>query len=114
MNNLARTALLLSLLAVLSSCATSPPRTPAEREADRKTEHDIARRLNNDPNILATHIDVSVNRGVATLSGFVTEDADLNEAIRVVSSTPGVTEVDNQLDLELFGTDPAGGGNGAR
>ncbi len=49
------------------------------------------------------------SRGVVTLSGFVTESNELFEATRVAALVPGVTSVEDQIELQVFGR----GGGGA-
>lgn len=65
--------------------------------------------LANDPNIYAEHIEVSVRRGVVTLDGFVMEIKDLDGAKQIAARVPGVTSVNNQMELEVFGRGGKGG-----
>ena len=101
-------SLFLGLLASGASCATRPPQAASESEVDRRIEFAVTQQLANDPKIYARHIDVSVYRGVVTLSGFVTESSELFEATRVAARVPGVASVEDQMELQMFGR---GGGS---
>ena len=104
-----RISLFFALIAFVTSCAIKPPRDASEIEADKKIEFAVTQQLADDPNIYARHIEVSVYRGVVTLSGFVTESNELFEATRVAALVPGVTSVEDQIELQVFGR----GGGGA-
>ncbi|HXR20417.1 MAG TPA: BON domain-containing protein [Steroidobacteraceae bacterium] len=56
-------------------------------------------RLLADPNIYARHIDVSVDRGVVHLGGYVWENEDYQAARRDASSVDGVKAVDMEIQL---------------
>jgi osmotically-inducible protein OsmY len=105
-------SLFFALVAFVTSCATKPPRDASEIEADKKIEFAVTQQLAEDPNIYARHIEVSVYRGVVTLSGFVTEADDLFEATRVAALVPGVTSVKDQMELQMFGRGGGSGGHG--
>ena len=105
-------SLSFSLVAFVTSCATQPPRDASQIAADKKIELAVTQRLADDPNIYARHIDVSVYRGAVTLSGFVFDGHELFEATRVAALVPGVTSVEDQMELEMFGRGGGSGGNG--
>jgi osmotically-inducible protein OsmY len=102
--------LLLALAAFLAACASSPPRTAAETEADRKIELAVTQQLDANPHIYAAHISVSVHNGVVTLTGFVFEPEEVNEAKRTAALVPGVKEIKNHIELELFSRSSRGSG----
>ncbi len=93
----------LILAAMISACATSPARTAAELEADKKLEIAVTQQLADDPNVFAPHIQVSVNRGVVTLSGMVFDGNEIFEAGRVTKLVPGVISVRNQIEMHISG-----------
>ena len=106
MNALSRRAFAPSLLGVLllaAACATQPARTATERASDRALAGAVERSLLDDPRIFARHIDVSAERGVVTLSGFVWSTGDLCAAERIATNVPGVTRVDSDLELMVGG-----------
>lgn len=98
-----RIALLFAVVVLIASCTTAPPRNPAELKADQGIELEVSQQLANAPNLYSRHIEVSVDRGVVTLSGFVFESGDPAEAVRIVASVPGVISVSNQMELQIGG-----------
>jgi len=57
--------------------------------------------LNADPNHFFRHVTVSVDKGVATLSGFVHSSSSIYRARTIASKVPGVTHVvTSNLTLE--------------
>jgi osmotically-inducible protein OsmY len=107
-----RISLFFASVAFVTSCATKLPRDAYEIEADKKIAFAVTQQLAEDPNLYARHIEVSVYRGVVTLSGFVTEANDLFEATRVAALVPGVTSVEDQMELQMFGRGGGSGGHG--
>jgi osmotically-inducible protein OsmY len=60
--------------------------------------------LNADPMYYFRHVDVTVDSGVAHLSGYVWSTDAIYRARHIASQTPGVTRVvSNQLELERNG-----------
>ena len=100
---------LFTLLAVTAACGATacssmPRRTPAERAADSKIADEVEATLTADPNIYARHIDVTVDRGVVQLGGYVWEPEDFQIARRDAAAVPGVTAVITQMELKRAGT----------
>ncbi len=93
-----------ALVAFIASCATKPPRSSSEIKMDNAIELAVTQQLDDAPNSYFRHVDVSVYRGIVTLSGFVTERDDLAEAVRITALVPGVTSVSNQMELIVGGT----------
>jgi len=58
------------------------------------------------------HVDVTVDDGVAHLSGYVWSTDAIYRARKIASQTPGITRVLNQLELERNGR--SGGSGPAR
>jgi osmotically-inducible protein OsmY len=81
------------------ACSTSPPRTDAERVADAAAAARVEAALDTDPRIFARHIDVSVDRGVVHLDGFVWTDDDYLFARNDAAAVPGIKTVVNQMEL---------------
>jgi osmotically-inducible protein OsmY len=102
------TGVLLLAACAFVGCATTPPRTAAERAADAAIAGRVQAVLLADPNIYARHIDVAVNRGVVDLGGFVWENEDFATARRDAASVPGVTTVVTDMDLMRGGLAGAG------
>jgi osmotically-inducible protein OsmY len=102
------TGVLLLAACVFVGCATTPPRTAAERAADAAIAGRVQAVLLADPNIYARHIDVAVNRGVVDLGGFVWENEDFATARRDAAGVPGVTTVVTDMELMRGGLAGAG------
>jgi osmotically-inducible protein OsmY len=101
--------LLLSMAAcTFVGCATTPPRTAAERAADAAIASQVQAALLADPDIYARHIDVAVNRGVVDLGGYVWENEDFATARRDAASVPGVTGIVTDMELMRGGLAGAG------
>ncbi len=102
LRKISRILLLLALTGLITACATSPPRSASEIAEDKKIELAVVQALADDPNVYARHIDVTVRRGVVTLSGFVLEIRDIYGAKQIAASVPGVISVNNQMELMIF------------
>ena len=101
------------------SCANAPRRptpvpVPVPTEAERTaalqhaTEDAVASyiytQLDEDPIYFFRHVNVRVDEGVATLSGYVWETDAIYRAREIASDVPGVTRVvSNDLRLERNG-----------
>lgn len=85
--------------AVLSSCASEPPRTPAERAQDAALAQQVETALTADPRIYARHVDVRSERGVISLTGLIWSNEDYVLAKRDAELVPGVVRVDAGMDL---------------
>ena len=105
-----QTSLLLAMTLSIAACTTSPPRTEQQSEADHKIELAVTQQLESNPRIYAAHVTVSVRDGVVTLSGFVFEPEEVNEAKQSAALVPGVKEIKNRIELELFSRSSRGSG----
>jgi hyperosmotically inducible protein len=54
----------------------------------------------NEPSLKSAEINVETFKGVVQLSGFVSSQADINKAVEVARSVPGVTSVKNAMRLK--------------
>jgi len=102
LRKISRILLMLVLTGLITACASSPPRNASEIAEDKKIELAVVQALADNPNIYARHIEVSVRHGVVTLSGFVLGIDDLYGAKQIAASVPGVTSVNNQMELMIF------------
>jgi osmotically-inducible protein OsmY len=84
--------------------AAQPTGRPAQDVAansDETIRQAIISGLNADPHHFFRHVNVRVENGVATLSGFVHSSSSLYRARTIATNTPGVTGVrTNNLTLE--------------
>jgi osmotically-inducible protein OsmY len=99
-------AALLATAVLVVSCSTTPPRSSAQTRADEVLADRVYAALNADPVYFFRHVDVSVDNGVADLSGYVWTTDALYRARQVARAVPGVTQViTNRLELEREGRD---------
>ena len=84
--------------------ASTPPTAQSQGVADTSDEaltKAIHAALDADPHHFFRHVDVRVDNGVATLSGFVHSSQAINRARTIAGKVPGVTRVvTNNLTLE--------------
>jgi hypothetical protein len=112
-----RASLLPGILAVagaglVAACASVPGRSPAQARADAVTADRVYLALNSDPVYFFRHVDVSVDDGVARLSGVVWTTEALFAAQRIARDVPGVTRVVNRMELERAALRGGGDGGG--
>jgi osmotically-inducible protein OsmY len=90
--------------AAFPQAAAPPTAQPAQGVADTSDEaltNAIHAALDADPHHFFRHVDVRVDNGVATLSGFVNSSQAINRARTIASNVPGVTRVvTNNLSLQ--------------
>ena len=53
-----------------------------------------------DPQVKATEVNVESFMGVVQLSGFVSSDAAMDQAVRIARTTKGVTSVKNDMRIK--------------
>ena len=83
--------------------STPPAAPPAQGVADTSDEaltKAIQAGLDADPHHFFRHVDVRVDNGVATLSGFVHSSQSINRARTIAGNVPGVTRVVSNLTLQ--------------
>ena len=99
-------AIALSLYGSSASAQQAAPPTgqPARAAADTSDEaltRAIRSGLDADPHHFFRHVNVRVDNGVATLSGFVHSSSSIFRARTIATNTPGVTrDVTSNLTLE--------------
>jgi osmotically-inducible protein OsmY len=69
--------------------------------SDQEIERDVKDELQWDPDLDASDIALSVNKGVVTLAGFVKSYSDKYEAEAAAKRVAGVTAVANDLEVRL-------------
>lgn len=97
-------ALSLYCSSAFSQAAAPPTGQPAQEAAatsDEALTKAVQSALNADTHHFFRHVDVRVDNGVATLSGFVHSSSSIYRARTIASNVPGVTSVrTNGLTLE--------------
>jgi osmotically-inducible protein OsmY len=101
----------LASAAVFVACASSPPKSPEQAQADAVTAERVLTALEANPIYYFRDVEVTVDYGVARLSGYVWTTVALYRAQEIARGVPGVTGVQDTLELERQGN--RGGGDGA-
>ena len=108
----ASAVVILAASAVLTAaCKTAPPKSPEQERADAATAERIEAAFEANPIYYLRDVDVSVDNGVARLSGYVWTTDALYHAQMITRRVPGVTQVRSEMELERQGN--RGGGDGA-
>jgi len=92
-------AMLLTVLAMAVSCTKTPSETQVNEQIQSK--------LSQDSGLQGKAITVQTSGGVVTLSGTVENDAQRTAAARYASTTPGIKEVVNNLQVAAATTVPS-------
>jgi len=69
--------------------------------SDLQLQQDVLDELEFEPSVNAAHIGVSANRGVVTLTGFVTSYAEKTAAERAARRVKGVTAIAQEIEVRL-------------
>jgi len=102
----------IGALAVLTlTFGTGHAATPSVGEAGKArtggvTAEQVYDGLNADPTYFFRHVDVQVQHGVVTLSGYVWSAPAIYRAEKIAARVPGVTRVVDQMELEHNGLVP--------
>jgi BON domain len=95
----------VALLCVVAACASGPPKSDAQLQADKVMAERVEAALNADKSLFAKHITAHADNGVVRLTGYVWETTDFDEAVFIAQGVPGVTKVVNDLELNRNGND---------
>ena len=87
----------------LGACAMGPQKSDAQKKADDAMADRVTQALAADEELYSRHITVRADDGVVRLTGFVWDPPDLVEAVRIAEAVPGVTRVDNAIELQRNG-----------
>jgi len=102
---------LVACAAALVGCVSGPPKSLEQERADAATTERIYSALEANPIYYFRDVEVSVDYGVARLSGYVWTTDALYAAQGIARRVPGVTGVQDTMELERQGN--RGGGDGA-
>jgi osmotically-inducible protein OsmY len=100
---MSRTAFTVLILCGGVACTTGPRKSDAERQADADTANRVQAALNADQELFARHITIRADGGVVLLGGYVWTQPELEDAIRIAGSVPGVTKVVDRMELDRSG-----------
>ena len=104
----------LASAAVIVACASSPPKSLEQERADGVTAERILATLDANPIYYFRDVEVSVDYGVAHLSGYVWTTDALYRAQEITRRVPGVTGVTDSMELERQGNRGGGDGTGSQ
>lgn len=95
--------LIAAALVVVGGCVSTVPanqETPGEYVSDSWITTKVKAALVDDPRVKATEVNVETFKGAVQLSGFVSTNAAMDEAVRVARGIKGVTSVKNDMRLK--------------
>jgi osmotically-inducible protein OsmY len=99
---------------LLVACSTTPPKSPEQERADAATAARVQAALDANPIYYLNDVEVSVDYGVAQLSGYVWTTDALYGAERITRRVPGVTGIRDYMELEREGHRGGGDGGGSQ
>jgi osmotically-inducible protein OsmY len=109
------TAVLAAFAAAATvGCASAPPKSPEQERADAATAARVYAALDANPIYYFRDVEVSVDYGVAQLTGFVWTTDALYGAESIARRVPGVTGIRNTMELEREGLRGGGDGGGGQ
>ena len=94
-----RLALITIVSCVMTACATQPPRSAAQKEADDATTQRVEAALAAQTDTNFSKVNVSTYDGVVHLGGLVWGTQDIYSAATVAGKVPGVKSVTNNIQL---------------
>ena len=104
---------ILASAAALVVCASPPPKSPEQERADAATAERVLAALDANPIYYFRDVEVSVDYGVARLAGYVWTTDALYAAQNIARRVPGVTGVQDTMELERQGNRGGGDGTGS-
>jgi osmotically-inducible protein OsmY len=84
------------------------PATRANSPADAALADRVSAALEAEPHHLYRHVTVTVTNGVVRLGGLAYSNDAVEHAKEIASNTPGVSRVENQIQLERQGPNAPG------
>jgi len=95
------TFILTVLLATILGCASTPKQEgTGEYLDDSVITTKVKTAIFNEPSLKSAEINVETFKGVVQLSGFVSEERNINKAVEVARSVKGVTSVKNDMQVK--------------
>lgn len=92
--------LALTVLAVGSCSSTAQHRSTGQVIDDASIQAQLKSHLIDDPRVDANEVNLEVKRGIVTLLGWVTSDAERKAVEDIAWSVNGVKDVNNELRLK--------------
>ncbi|HEV2229299.1 MAG TPA: BON domain-containing protein [Steroidobacteraceae bacterium] len=100
-----RAVAVLAAACILAACASGPPRTEAQKQADHALAERVEAALTSDKQFYGRLITVHADKGVVYLEGYVWDPPDIATARIIAEGVDGVTGVVNNLELQRNGID---------
>ena len=97
---------LVVLTLPLGTQAATPGAGPGVSQDDGQIQEQVYEALNTDPTYFFRHVDVEVQHGVVTLTGYVWSTPSIYRAEKIASGVAGVTRVIDRMELERDGLVP--------
>ena len=88
------------MLAVVGCTGTATHESTGEYVTDSWITTKVKAALVDDPSVKATEVNVETFKGRVQLSGFVSSQTAMNEAVRITRGIKGVTEVKNDMRVK--------------
>lgn len=93
--------LLAAVMLGVAGCAgTATHESTGEYVTDSWITTKVKAALVDDPNVKATEVNVETFKGTVQLSGFVSSQTAMNEAVRIARGIKGVTSVKNDMRVK--------------
>lgn len=92
--------LAFTLATVVGCASTSQQSGTGEYVDDTVITTRVKAAIFNEPTLKSAEINVETYKGVVQLSGFVNSQADINKAVSLTRSVPGVNGVKNDMRLK--------------
>lgn len=90
----------IALISVMGCAATATRESTGEYVADSWITTKVKAALVEDPQVKATEVNVETYKGTVQLSGFVSSDTAMNQAVRVTRGIKGVTGIRNDMRIK--------------
>ncbi len=98
------------MMAQLDQGTSAAPNDQATPTNDDVISTDIRSKISQDPLLTGADILVATQGGVVTLSGTVSNQAQIDEALKVAEKVNGVTSVKSSINVTSAGTTPSAPG----
>ena len=98
--NLTAVFIAVLFVSVVGCAGTAKQESTSEYVSDSWITTKVKAALVEDPLVKATEVNVETFKGVVQLSGFVSSDAAIRQAVRVTSGIQGVTSVRNDMRVK--------------
>jgi osmotically-inducible protein OsmY len=99
-NRFATFFFVIFLASLLGCASTAKHEGTGEYVDDTVITSKVKAAIFNEPSLSSAEINVETFKGVVQLSGFVSSQADIDKAVRVARSVPGVRSVKNAMRLK--------------